>query len=1017
MSVIISNPKPLRIKIHENQVFVKQFSSSAKVTYKLAGADAKLFSIDANGRLKFKAVPDYETPRDQDRDNSYDVTLILTSDDPSSEPARRELRIEVGDKDETSKQGGSIGDAVWFDADGDGVRDEGEAGAAGVKVKLLGAGGKVLATTRTDADGSYLFDDLAPGSYKVRFHAPDGRAFTSRASADARASGSDSDASSSGLTNVIELGKGEKLAKIGAGLVKEDPRSASIGDTVFFDADRDGIRDAGEAGVAGVTVELLTSRGELIATTTTSANGKYIFSGLPAGNYRVKFVAPDGTEFTSRASVAPGDVNNDSDPNVATGITGVIRLGEGERLKKVDAGLVEADTRDASLGGTVWRDASREGLRSEGEPGMTGVTVELLDAGGAVLATATTGARGGYVFENLSAGDYSVRFIAPDGSEFTTPGAPGATDASHADATTGKTGTVTLGIGGSARGIDAGLFETDPGTASLGGVVWSDTSREGLRGGGEAGAAGVTVDLLGPGGAVLATSLTDTHGLYLFESLGAGDYRLRFAAPDGTAFTASSGFAPGTSEDDSDADQMSGKTGTISLSMGEARTGIDAGLVALDPGTASVGGIAWSDDGDGLRQGFETGPLGVGVTLLDSGWTVVRTTQTDSTGQYLFESLRAGDYKVRFDMASFSGRHDFSPTLGGAPDASDTDSDADLSGMTGLFTLSAGETQRGIDAGLLAVPMFNAPPMANHDFGQIRVDTVGTIDVLANDFDPEGGPLSVTSVDNQPIGAGRTITAHDGVRITLNGGMLDFDATSSIYAGIPVGEHTNAFYAYDIRDAAGGTALGSVAVTYRGAVNTLATIKASLPKSGAIVVARDMTPDGDFYDAAVSETGDARFDGLEFAAVYCIEGPDPINLDARVPVTFHLADEASVPAGAVANPQNLDMVNWILNQDFDTVNNGDGTGATYTEREIQGAIWGLTDDIVFVNETVNDGTTANAREIHDLALLHGEGFTPGEGDIVGIVAVPTPEAEAVGNEQSILIGIRYEDLEQDCLCL
>ena len=95
----------------------------------------------------------------------------------------------------------------------------------------------------------------------------------------------------------------------------------------------------------------------------------------------------------------------------------------------------------------------------------------------------------------------------------------------------------------------------------------------------------------------------------------------------------------------------------------------------------------------------------------------------------------------------------------------------------------------------------------------------------------------------------------------------------------------------------------------------------------------------------------------------------------------------------------------------------DGTGETYTEREIQGAIWGLTDNIVFVNETVNDGTTANAQEIYDLALANGQGFTPGEGDIVGIAAVPTAEAEAAGNEQTTIIGIRYENLEQDCDCL
>lgn len=141
------------IKIYENQVFVKDFDSSAKVTYKLSGRDAKLFTVDSKGRLKFKAAPDFETPRDKGRDNIYDVTLIRDSDRKIREPERENLHIEVCDKNENSKTKGSIGDRVWFDKDGDGIQDRGEAGVAGVLVKLLSTGGKTLATTRTDANG------------------------------------------------------------------------------------------------------------------------------------------------------------------------------------------------------------------------------------------------------------------------------------------------------------------------------------------------------------------------------------------------------------------------------------------------------------------------------------------------------------------------------------------------------------------------------------------------------------------------------------------------------------------------------------------------------------------------------------------------------------------------------------------------------------------------------------------------------------------------------------------------
>ena len=62
-----------------------------------------------------------------------------------------------------------------------------------------------------------------------------------------------------------------------------------IGDLVWIDADADGVRDMGEAGIPGVTVRLvdLDAAGTpVIATAVTDANGNYYFP-VPNGNYRV----------------------------------------------------------------------------------------------------------------------------------------------------------------------------------------------------------------------------------------------------------------------------------------------------------------------------------------------------------------------------------------------------------------------------------------------------------------------------------------------------------------------------------------------------------------------------------------------------------------------------------------------------------------------------------------------------------------------------------------------------------
>jgi hypothetical protein len=56
-----------------------------------------------------------------------------------------------------------------------------------------------------------------------------------------------------------------------------------IAGTVWDDLDGDGIRDSGEGGIGGVTVDLLAPDGSIAASTTTAADGAYSFSGLPAG--------------------------------------------------------------------------------------------------------------------------------------------------------------------------------------------------------------------------------------------------------------------------------------------------------------------------------------------------------------------------------------------------------------------------------------------------------------------------------------------------------------------------------------------------------------------------------------------------------------------------------------------------------------------------------------------------------------------------------------------------------------
>ncbi|RYY77553.1 MAG: hypothetical protein EOO69_13865, partial [Moraxellaceae bacterium] len=111
------------------------------------------------------------------------------------------------------------------------------------------------------------------------------------------------------------------------------PQLGAIGDYVWKDINSNGKQDAGEPGIAGVTVKL-TLPNATVQTKTTDGNGYYLFTGLPAGAYTVTFTTPTG--YVPTVSNAAGvDDALDSDP--VNGVVAV-NLGAGEVNKTIDAG-------------------------------------------------------------------------------------------------------------------------------------------------------------------------------------------------------------------------------------------------------------------------------------------------------------------------------------------------------------------------------------------------------------------------------------------------------------------------------------------------------------------------------------------------------------------------------------------------------------------------------------------------------------------------------------------------------
>ena len=93
----------------------------------------------------------------------------------------------------------------------------------------------------------------------------------------------------------------------------------------------------------------------------------------------------------------------------------------------------------AGLGDFVWHDLNRDGIQQTNEPGISNVTVQLVNCtNNVVLATTATDTNGLYLFFNLCPGQYKVTFALPPNFQFTLPNVGTNTLDSDADPVTGE---------------------------------------------------------------------------------------------------------------------------------------------------------------------------------------------------------------------------------------------------------------------------------------------------------------------------------------------------------------------------------------------------------------------------------------------------------------------------------------------------------------------------------------------------------------------------------------------------
>ncbi len=615
---------------------------------------------------------------------------------------------------------GQIGDLVWYDKNGNGIQDSGEDGISDVIVKLVGSSDPELSRMQiTDENGNYLFTNLKPDTYTVEYLFSYGYAVSPKNIGSDGAKNSDPTATSDTQAKAtVTLASGEINKDIDMGLYL-----GHIGDLVWEDTNLNGVRDNGEPGVGGVTVNLYKD-GEFQTSVTTSSStnasikGTYSFDDLFPGNYSVEVVKPTGYKIISEHDISKfsTDKAQDNFNDINTnGQSDSFILNTGERINTIDAGLYKL----CSIGDKVWNDYNQNGIQDSGELGISGVTVKLTDKDGNPVLTdglgnaitdRVTNSSGIYSsFTNLEPGEYKVIFVNPGKADETkryvlsptkntgsndTNDSDGVISGGNYTADEISTGVISLlTSGASTLNVDQGMYR-----GHIGNLVWHDLNANGIKDTGESVLNAVTVKLYKDGGTTAyKTTTTNASGIYSFDDLPAGNYVVEVTKLSGyNKFSSFSVNGLDAADDNKNhAIAQDGKTSSISLTLGQITNSIDVGMYKY----VTLGDKVWEDkNANGVQDSGELGIASVTVNLLDSSQNIIQTKTTDSNGAYSFTNLDPGTYYVSVVVPADYYISPKGIRTAGVTDAND--SDIDNTGKTVSVTLASGGSNPNLDAGL-----------------------------------------------------------------------------------------------------------------------------------------------------------------------------------------------------------------------------------------------------------------------------------------------------------------------------
>ncbi len=562
----------------------------------------------------------------------------------------------------------SISGNVFYDANLDCVRDEGEQGIDQVEIELQKINDvgvyETVGVTQTDRHGHYEFGHnlgLLPGNYRLVEIQPDryvdvGATVGQIGEVKIGSVLQDAGGQLNVLSDIVIASGNTAATQYNFCEV----RAAQVSGHVWHDLNDDGVRDSREPGIANVSVRVVRTgsidgvvsdpfEAHLPVVVQTGDDGYFVADMLPPGVYELHEINVyptasdplegflDGQESIGR--VAGGQVGSKTNDRFQR-----VVLESGQAGLNYDFGELRPSAINGFVSVTA-RDGTCVEPLSDGHRGIEGVMIQLFTPGKRLVATTQTDANGFYEFQSLRPGTYGIVEVQP-------------VDYLDGDQSLGRVDGDPSGfVRSNDRFNGIRLLSGQQGTmynfceqtsAELCGSVWHDANNNGRFELTESGISGVLIQLFDDEGQQVGQQRTDAEGAYCFVGLGAGEYTVREVQPNE--------FLDGF---DLLGTVNSAEQGSVRLGSVQNDVFRNISLLAGDRGqdydfaefkTGSIAGLVYYDLDRDCHFDWDSGEIplpNVLLQLIDGNGDWVANTTTGLGGYYEFDNLLPGEYSIR----------------------------------------------------------------------------------------------------------------------------------------------------------------------------------------------------------------------------------------------------------------------------------------------------------------------------------------------------------------------------------